>query len=1456
MIRLGPTSFVALLLASTSAEAQIQPRLPTNQPPTPVITPSGKAPSVQGAPKAAATTSGVDALLAQAANQRRRGRKDLAAQALQRALRASPNNPAVLQRLATYALQDGDTAGAQGWTDRLKAVAPRDSRVAALERDIKAAQAAPVSVSPTAPTRVAEAPPAQTQSPPRATGAAPAPRTQTAEAPARPATPAPPAPPADPGGEARANGFKALNAGEIADADRYFNQALRARGDDLDAAGGLGVVRLRQERFADARALLERAIRGAQGSERWGEALRTAVFFGDLARARNAYVGGRYAEAEAAARPLASGSHPNRVEAQILLGQALAAQGRAAEAEAAFRQATLLAPQRTEAATGLAQALADLGRFDEAARLLRDIPGGRAAPIMAEVERARAADLQRRGDSFGAGAALAASLQAAPDNAWTRLEYARFLIGQGQAQQANQVAAPLYNSSDPDSLQAAALFSEARGRSDEAAALLSRIPAGSRNPAVRQLAARVDAQRVIAQAKQAAITGQPVQGVTILRQYLSSNDAGFATKGQMAETLLDLGDTYQAGALALEAARNPPAQFDPGEASGYLTVLGKTGQDQAAMTLLQAAAQQTQRSPGAQASYRGAAAVYAAQRADRLRAAGDYATAFDTLSQAFALAPRDPGLLAALGRLYQSGNMPQQALQAYDALLAVAPNDTTAVMNAARAAQASGDNSRAERLMKRAISLRPGDPEMYYALGQFEQSRGRDRAALDAFKRADALIRSGRSQGLMGVAPNAMRQPGQAPAIGGGILGPNPFIGRPAAAIEPSNYTAASGYAGYAPLAMAQPMGAAAMVEPQMAAATPVAVPAAAVVPDQGYGGAAMQPVAQPYSQTAQPAYAPQAYAQPSYAVPSYPVPAYAQPAYNPPAYAQPAYAAPPTYIPQPAYPQPAYAQPTYIPQPAYAPAQYPQPAYPQAAYPQAAYPQAAYPQAAYPQPAYPQAAYPQPYSPPASAPAATAGTYAQNAQAAEYLPNVGQPAYGAQPYGGQSYGYGAPAYGAAVPANGSPYPATTPNFALPQPAAGPAYPQYAQGPYGAQPYGAQAGIPGITAPAPPPAELPLPARINQEIADLRQSTAPQITGAVNLRTRSGEAGASQLFEVAPRMEASFSPFGVGRLGVSLTPVIISAGTPDADASSRIGTTPMRSAEALVNEDKNPLPISNSVSDRGAAVSLFYNSTPLSVDVGATPIGFDKIGVNAGVTARLTLGEAQIRLTAEARPVTDSVLSYAGVVDRWSGLEYGRVTKTAGTLGGSFNFDNGGAYLDATYKRLDGDFVLENTGYEVNGGAYYRPVNHDGDIMQVGVNVNLQAYDENQRFFSFGHGGYFSPQQFVSIALPVSYSRVRDRYRWNAGVTFGLQSYSEDSAPIFPTSRESQATIEAYQQLDPDVVTRYAGQDRTGLAVAANLGGEYNLVRNTAAGGEMTLDTFGAYKEYKVRFYLRQTFAN
>ena len=79
-----------------------------------------------------------------------------------------------------------------------------------------------------------------------------------------PATGWPPAAPkgnpTDPGGQARAAGFQALDNGDLATASARFQAALKVRPNDADALGGLGLVRLRTNRFGEAREIAQAAL--------------------------------------------------------------------------------------------------------------------------------------------------------------------------------------------------------------------------------------------------------------------------------------------------------------------------------------------------------------------------------------------------------------------------------------------------------------------------------------------------------------------------------------------------------------------------------------------------------------------------------------------------------------------------------------------------------------------------------------------------------------------------------------------------------------------------------------------------------------------------------------------------------------------------------------------------------------------------------------------------------------------------------------------------------------------------------------------------------------------------------------------------------------------------------------------------------------------------------------------
>jgi predicted Zn-dependent protease len=74
------------------------------------------------------------------------------------------------------------------------------------------------------------------------------------------------------------DGYTALNGGDVDLAEKRFESLLQNSPKNPDALGGLGVVRLKQERFADAENLLSDASR-ISGNKKWAEALNTSRFW-------------------------------------------------------------------------------------------------------------------------------------------------------------------------------------------------------------------------------------------------------------------------------------------------------------------------------------------------------------------------------------------------------------------------------------------------------------------------------------------------------------------------------------------------------------------------------------------------------------------------------------------------------------------------------------------------------------------------------------------------------------------------------------------------------------------------------------------------------------------------------------------------------------------------------------------------------------------------------------------------------------------------------------------------------------------------------------------------------------------------------------------------------------------------------------------------------------------------
>lgn len=546
--------------------------------------------------------------------------------------------------------------------------------------------------------------------PPRPSPAASAPARQDATPASLPKRSTTPTRPSASNGanDARAAGFRALDRNDLGEAGTLFERAIARDRNDADALGGLGVTRLRQKNFGEARDLLDQASRkGSPG--KWAQALASARFYAGLGEAQAALASGRLDEAQQSAEALVRSGFSDRQPALELLATIYERQGRYADAADMFRQASTGGTDNSQSENRLKSRSA----------------------------RSRALAAAARGDEVTAEQEFQSGLLLDQNDPWIRYEYARFMIDRGRVSDAEALIRSLASLSSPDALYAAALLNSSLDRSSAAEALIDRIPEGERTMQMRNFALDLKTGQAIARARQIGAAGRQAEARAALHQLSGMASLPAAQQAAVADALYDLGDTDGAATLAQQALSG-----EIGVVEGYepiVRVLAKAGRDDLAASALQRAGQLAGSSAQGQRALARISGGMAAAQADRLRLAQQYAQAFDLLQAAWTSAPGNRELLSALARLYQSGAMPARAAQTYQLILAQTPRDREALLGLIETAGAAGDVPLARQALDRATQQWPDNHEVYMAAARMEQARGNERAAIRYLKRAREL---------------------------------------------------------------------------------------------------------------------------------------------------------------------------------------------------------------------------------------------------------------------------------------------------------------------------------------------------------------------------------------------------------------------------------------------------------------------------------------------------------------------------------------------------------------------------------------------------------------------------------------------------------------------------------------------------------------------------------------------
>ncbi|RSZ30397.1 MULTISPECIES: cellulose biosynthesis protein BcsC [unclassified Variovorax] len=1129
-------------------------------------------------------------------------------------------------------------------------------------------------------------------------------------------------------------GFQALDRGDPATAEQRFQQALRTKPDDSEALGGLGLVRLRQERFAEAQELLERAARG--GGSKWNSALQSATYWTLVGQARAAQskndARGAQSLYERAVR-----IDPREPVGQNALADLRAAAGDYAQAEQGYKRVLESKPQNTQALNGLISLYGATGRPDEALALSRRLTPEQATQLgglrnlQVDQARNRARQQADAGDAAGAQRTLEDAMLAAPDSPWVRLDLANIYRKQGLVSEARGVMEGLLMSQPdmPDALYASALLASETGDAAAGIQYLERIPAGSRTRDMAALQRRLWAQSQAARALALARQGQADAARGVLAQAEATLGADMPAElwGQLAGAYAEIGDAPRALAMSRQLLARTPVP-STGDRLLYASVLLKTKQDIELSAVLRQLAG-TSMTASQRNDFDSLRIAFALRQTDALREAGNLEAAYNAMAPVLAERPEDPQVLAALARLYSAARDEGQALGLYQRILQRSPTDLDTLLAAAASASAQREHSQAENYVMAALKQAPDQSRVLAAAGRVYRNAGESRKAeqyLRAALEAERQVASGGFApggvpmqqmpsanpfaGMTGGAPGAAVPAGALPANG------NPFA---QVRMQPAVYPAAAGAATYPagyPAASAYPAAQQQAYPGYPVAAAPAAYPPGALpwgsTAPAASGAKGRQPTAKTSTRTARnnaTGNVPQtsAYIAPSMQpVPQYPVPGSGQVA--------------PVYIPQAA-----------------APAGYP-------AYPQA---NAAYAQA---------------------------------------------------------------------------------NTARPEPSW---------------------NAPLRSAPA---------SSLASEVQELESQRAISLTAGTVYRNRAGEAGLSRLSDFQLPVQARF-PVGEGKIVVGVTPTVLDAGTPASDypTGSRFGGGPAAALNALSTGAS-----AGQQNASGVGLNVGYEGKNFEAGIGTTPLGFPTTNVVGNVTFKGSFGDSwNYKADVSRRAVTDSVLSFAGAKDERTNERWGGVVATG--VRGDIGYDDGtyGVYSYLAAHGITGKNVASNSRVETGGGAYLHLLNNPNSKLTLGMNIGLMGYEKNLSYYTFGQGGYFSPQSFVSVAFPVDWSGRSDRLSWRLNASLGVQSFNQKASPYFPTdaSRNSAASTAAYQALALGLSSSaynnmYAGSSKTGLAynLAAVL--EYQLAPKMFLGGALGFNNAQNYRQFTGSVYLRYVF--
>ncbi|SDC84979.1 Tfp pilus assembly protein PilF [Cupriavidus sp. YR651] len=352
-----------------------------------------------------------------------------------------------------------------------------------------------------------------------------------------------------------------------------------------------------------------------------------------------------------------------------------------------------------------------------------------------------------------------------------------------------------------------------------------------------------------------------------------------------------------------------------------------------------------------------------------------------------------------------------------------------------------------------------------------------------------------------------------------------------------------------------------------------------------------------------------------------------------------------------------------------------------------------------------------------------------------------------------------------------------------------------------------------------------------------------QVATAVMQSNKSGDEGISKLHATEIPLYVRIPHGYTGHMFFHADTVLLDAGALPANrlsAASEFGKI-----AALGNAGLSP----SQQHDRGVALAAGYEYdgayNSWRADVGTTPLGFTEQTVVGGIRYRAELGPASASVDVSRRAVTSSLISYAGATDPVTGETWGGIVRNGIHLRYARDIGRAGVFADVGAGLYTGHNVVTNHEVTVRTGFDYPVWAQRNQRVTSGLVLNYWHYSDNQRFYTFGHGGYYSPQRYLSFGIPLDWTGRRQKLSWRFQGSAGWSFTYEDPAPFYPTRPD-------LQQLAGNPV--HGGGSGGGFSYTLGATIEYTFAPRWVAGAGFQIDRSRDYAPNRAMAWIRYLF--